>query len=81
MAVRLSALFLILNEERDILTADENFVMTMPGATQLTLMFSDARSLAAALVSPSNAVLLTEYTPSSCKHKCHYRKLVQKGKT
>jgi hypothetical protein len=58
-------MILILNKAQDILTADENFVMTMPGATQLTLIFSDARSLAAALVSPSNAVLLTEYTPNS----------------
>jgi hypothetical protein len=33
--------------------------------------------LAAALVSPSNAVLLTEYTPNSWKYKQHYRKLVQ----
>jgi hypothetical protein len=32
----------------------------MPGATQLTLMFSETNSLAAALVRPRSAVLLTE---------------------
>lgn len=48
------------SEQCEVLTAAENFVMTMPGATQLTLMFSGAKSLAAALVRPRSAVLLTE---------------------
>ena len=67
---------LIPSEQYEILTAAENFVITMPGATQLTLMFSGAKSLAAALVSPRSAVLLTEYTPSSCRDNCHYRKVL-----
>jgi len=48
------------SEQCEVLTAAENFVLTMPGATQLTLMFSGAKSLAAALLRPSSAVLLTE---------------------
>jgi hypothetical protein len=39
-------------------------------------MFSGAKSLAAVLVRPSSAVLLTEYTPSSCRNKCRYMKLL-----
>jgi hypothetical protein len=50
----------LLSEQCEVLTAAENFVSTMPGATQLTLIFSEAKSLAAALVRPSSAVLLTE---------------------
>ena len=48
------------SEQCEVLTAAENFVMTMPGATQFTLIFSEAKSLAAALHRPSSAVLLTE---------------------
>jgi hypothetical protein len=48
------------SEQCEVLTAAENFVVTIPGATQLTLIFSGAKSLAAALVRPSSAVLLTE---------------------
>jgi len=50
----------IQSEQCEVLTAAENFVLTMPGATQLTLIFSVAKSLAAALHKPSSAVLLTE---------------------
>lgn len=38
----------------------ENFVRIMPGATQLTRMFSVARSWLSAFVNPNSAVLLTE---------------------
>jgi hypothetical protein len=48
------------SEQCEVLTTAENFVATKPGATQLTLIFSGAKSLAAALVRPSSAVLLTE---------------------
>jgi hypothetical protein len=48
------------SEQCEVLTAAENFVMTMPGATQLTLMFSAAKSLAVALHRPRSAVLLIE---------------------
>jgi len=47
-------------EQCEVLTGPENFVATIPGATQLTLIFSGAKSLATALVRPSSAVLLTE---------------------
>lgn len=40
--------------------AFENFVLMIPGATQLTRIFSVARSWLKAFVSPSRAVLLTE---------------------
>lgn len=43
-----------------ILTAAENFVFIIPGATQLTVIFSVASCCAAAFVKPSKAVLLTE---------------------
>jgi len=48
-----------------ILTADANFVLTIPGATQLTLMLLDAKSAATIFVNPRSAVLLTEYAPNS----------------
>ena len=48
------------SEQCEVLTAADNFVLTRPGATQLTLIFSGAKSLAAALHRPSSAVLLTE---------------------
>jgi hypothetical protein len=48
------------SKQCELLTGAEKFVLIMPGATQLTLMFSEAKSLAAALVRPSSAVLLTE---------------------
>lgn len=38
----------------------ENFVRIIPGATQLTRIFSAARSWLNAFVRPSSAVLLTE---------------------
>jgi hypothetical protein len=48
------------SKQCEVLTSCEDFVSTTPGATQLTLIFSEAKSLAAALVRPSSAVLLTE---------------------
>jgi len=48
------------SKQCELLTGAEKFVLIMPGATQLTLMFFGAKSLAAALVRPSSAVLLTE---------------------
>lgn len=41
------------------LTKLENLVRTMPGATQFTLMLSEATCSATALLSPNSAVLLT----------------------
>ena len=38
----------------------------IPGAKQLTLIFSSPSSTDSALVSPNKAVLLTEYAPYPC---------------
>lgn len=46
------------------LTAFEKFVLMIPGAKQLTRMFSGAKSCAAAFVNPNSVVLLTEYAPN-----------------
>lgn len=43
----------------------ENRVLMIPGATQLTRIFSGAKSWLNAFVSPNRAVLLTEYAPSN----------------
>uniref|UniRef100_A0A8D8XNF5 Uncharacterized protein n=1 Tax=Cacopsylla melanoneura TaxID=428564 RepID=A0A8D8XNF5_9HEMI len=48
-------------------SAAANLVLVIPGARQLTRMFSSAKSCATALVRPNNAVLLTEYAPRSLK--------------
>ena len=50
------------------LTTELKWVLITPGAIQLTLILSEASSLARALVSPNRAVLLTEYGPSACTH-------------
>lgn len=55
----------IIHNKELYITDFENFVLMMPGAMQLTRIPSPARSLAAALVSPIKAVLLTEYAPSN----------------
>jgi len=49
-----------------IRTADEKRVGTIPGAMQLTRIFSGPRDCAAAFINPIRAVLLTEYAPKSC---------------
>ena len=51
------------------LTAPENFVSMMPGATQFTLMLSGDNSKLRALVRPKSAVLLTEYGMIICRRK------------
>jgi hypothetical protein len=51
--------------EKVLLTIEENLVSISPGAKQLTLMFSEARSSEAAFVSPRRAVLLTAYAPNT----------------
>ena len=43
----------------------------MPGAKQLTLIFSSPSSTDSALVSPNKAVLLTEYAPYPCISQLH----------
>lgn len=45
------------------LTAEANFVATIPGATQFTLILSCTTSLAIAFVRPKSVVLLTLYDP------------------
>lgn len=47
------------------LTGFEKFVLITPGAIQFTRILLDANSVANILVSPNNAVLLTEYAPRS----------------
>lgn len=51
---------LVLNYKlNEILTAEANFVATIPGATQFTLILSWTTSLAIAFVNPRSVVLLT----------------------
>lgn len=51
------------------LTAAANFVLIIPGATQLTRIFFSAKSIATTFVNPRSAVLLTEYAPNAYKTK------------